>query len=173
MRRSTALVGLFAVTIAAVAAITTADAQTRRRSAVVVTPPGGGTQVGTLQCQAGRSVGFVFGSSNTFDCVYRAPGRRAERYVAQVNRFGIDLGVTENTLLSWTVFAPTRQFGPGDLAGDYGGVQGSATVGVGGGANVLVGGSSNSFALQPVSVQGQTGLNVSAGIAGLQLRPAG
>lgn len=169
MRRSIVTLGLFAATLTAIA--TTADARDRTR--VVVTPPESGVQVGTLQCQAGRSVGFVLGSSNTFECVYRAPGRRAERYVAQINRFGIDLGVTEQTVLAWTVFAPTRQFGRGDLAGDYGGVQGSATVGVGGGANVLVGGSANSFALQPVSIQGQTGLNVSAGIAGLQLRPAG
>jgi hypothetical protein len=36
----------------------------------------------------------------------------------------------------------------------------------------MVGGSNNSFALQPVSTQGQSGLNVSAGLAGLELRPA-
>ena len=36
----------------------------------------------------------------------------------------------------------------------------SATVGVGLGANVLVGGSGNSIALQPVSIEGTTGLNV-------------
>ena len=47
-----------------------------------------------------------------------------------------------------------------------------ATVGVGVGANALVGGSNNTIALQPVSVQGQTGLSVAAGVAGLDLRPA-
>ena len=45
-------------------------------------------------------------------------------------------------------------------------------VGVGVGANALVGGSNNTIALQPVSVQGQTGLSVAAGVAGLDLRPA-
>ncbi len=170
MRRSTIVLGLVAATLTAFAS--GADAQSRR-TRVVVTPPESGVQVGTLQCRAGRQVGLVLGSSNTFDCVYRAPGRRPERYAAQISRLGLDLGVTESTLLSWTVFAPTRQFGPGDLAGDYGGVQSSATIGVGVGAYLLVGGSSNSFALQPLSVQGQTGLSVAAGIAGLQLRPAG
>ncbi len=44
---------------------------------------------------------------------------------------------------------------------------------VGGNANALVGGSENSFALQPLSFEGQTGLNVAVGVASLELRPAG
>jgi hypothetical protein len=60
----------------------------------------------------------------------------------------------------------------GELAGSYGGVGANASVGVGFGGNFLVGGPANSFALQPISVQGQTGLNVAAGIAGLELEPA-
>jgi hypothetical protein len=52
------------------------------------------------------------------------------------------------------------------------GAAASATVGVGVGANALIGGSNNTIALQPVSVQGQTGLSVAAGIAGLELRPS-
>ena len=169
MTRSKALIGFLAVTLTALTI--SAEAQARR-SRVVVTGPEGGTQVGTLTCQAGRNVGFVVGSNNMFQCQYRSPGRRPERYVANVSRIGIDLGVTEQTLLTWTVFSPTRQFGYGDLAGDYFGVGGSATIGVGAGANVLVGGSGNSFALQPLSVQGQTGFAVSGGIASMQLRPA-
>ena len=58
----------------------------------------------------------------------------------------------------------------GDLSGNYGGAAASATVGVGVGANALVGGSNNTIALQPLSVQGQTGLSVAAGVAGLELR---
>ena len=171
MNRSKALVGLLAVTLTAVTI--SAEAQARRARVVVSGSTEGGVQAGTLTCQAGRSVGFVVGSNNSFRCVYRAPGRRPERYVANVSRIGIDLGVTEQTLLTWTVFAPTNRFSYGDLAGDYFGVGGSATIGVGAGANALVGGSGNSFALQPLSVQGQTGLAVSGGIASLQLRPAG
>lgn len=162
---------LVAATAALAASVVAANAQQRPR---VTVNPGyeGGVQAGTLICQAGRSVGFVIGSNNSFQCQYRAPGRRPERYVASVSRIGIDLGVTDQTQLSWAVVAQTRQFGRGDLAGDYVGVGGSATIGVGAGANALVGGSGNSFALQPVSVQGQTGFAVSGGIASLQLRPA-
>jgi hypothetical protein len=58
---------------------------------------------------------------------------------------------------------------PGSLSGTYAGATGSATVGVGVGANVLVGGSGNSVALQPVSIEGTTGLNVAAGIAEMTL----
>jgi hypothetical protein len=34
----------------------------------------------------------------------------------------------------------------------------------------MYGGSNNSFALQPLSVEGQVGLNIFGGIAGLELR---
>ena len=47
-----------------------------------------------------------------------------------------------------------------------------ATVGAGVGANALVGGSNRTVTLQPVSVQGQAGLNLAVGVAGLDLRPA-
>jgi hypothetical protein len=73
--------------------------------------------------------------------------------------------------LSWAVNAPTNRVGRGDLSGNYGGVGANASVGVGGGGNFLVGGPANSYALQPISVQGQTGLNVAAGIADLELTP--
>ena len=65
----------------------------------------------------------------------------------------------------------SARLGPGDLSGDYVGAQGSASVGVGVGGNVLVGGSANSIALQPLSVQGQVGVNVAAGLESLELRP--
>ena len=44
-----------------------------------------------------------------------------------------------------------------------------AAFAVGLGANVLVGGSQNSIALQPVSVEGQAGVNVAAGLATFKL----
>jgi hypothetical protein len=47
------------------------------------------------------------------------------------------------------------------LAGTYVGASTEATLGVGLGANWLIGGSHKSFALQPWSVQGQVGLNIS------------
>ena len=66
--------------------------------------------------------------------------------------------------------APTSNLDPGSLAGHYGGATASVALGVGAGANVLVGGFKTSIALQPVSIEGQNGLNVAAGIAELTLK---
>ena len=128
-------------------------------------------RAGILQCQGGQNIGFVVGSVTSLECVFQSEGRRPEPYVATIHRLGLDLGVTQLTRLSWAVNAPTNRVGRGDLSGNYGGVGANASVGVGGGGNFLVGGPQNSYALQPISVQGQTGLNVAAGIADLELTP--
>lgn len=128
-------------------------------------------QAGTLECRGGASVGMVVGSITNLGCVFRSQGRPDDLYVATIKKVGLDLGITEASALSWIVLAPTAQLGPGDLSGNYAGVNASAAVGVGLGANAMIGGSANSFALQPLSVQGQTGLNVAAGVQSLELRP--
>jgi hypothetical protein len=128
-------------------------------------------RAGILQCQGGQNVGFVVGSVTSLECVFQSEGRRPEPYLATVRRYGLDIGFTEQTKFSWAVNAPTGRVGRGDLAGNYGGVGANASVGVGGGGNFLVGGPQNSYALQPVSVQGQTGLNVAAGVADIELQP--
>jgi Protein of unknown function (DUF992) len=128
-------------------------------------------RAGILQCQGGQNVGFGVGSVTSFECVFQSEGRRPEPYIATVRRYGLDLGVTGQTRFAWAVNAPDRRVGRGDLAGNYGGVGANASVGVGFGGNFLVGGPQNSYALQPISVQGQTGLNVAAGIADIQLEP--
>jgi uncharacterized protein DUF992 len=128
-------------------------------------------RAGILQCEGGQNVGFVVGSVTSLECVFQSEGRRPEPYVATVRRFGVDLGFTDQTTFSWAVNAPTGRVGRGDLAGNYGGVGANASVGVGGGGNFLVGGPANSYALQPISVQGQTGLNVAAGVADIELQP--
>jgi hypothetical protein len=128
-------------------------------------------RAGILQCEGGQNVGFVVGSVTSLECVFQSEGRRPEPYIATVRRYGVDLGITGQTSLAWAVNAPTGQVGRGDLAGNYGGVGANASIGVGFGGNFLVGGPANSYALQPISVQGQTGLNVAAGIAGLELEP--
>jgi len=128
-------------------------------------------RAGILQCQGGQNVGFVVGSVANFECVFRSDGRRPEPYIATVRRIGLDLGVTDQTKLSWAVNAPNSRLGRGELAGTYGGVGANASIGVGGGGNFLVGGPANAYALQPISLQGQTGLNVAAGIAGIELEP--
>jgi hypothetical protein len=128
-------------------------------------------QVGILECRGGASVGFVVGSVTNLGCVLRVEGVPEDRYVATIRKVGIDLGITQETVLGWGVYAPVARLGPGDLAGTYAGAQGSATVGIGVGGNALWGGSANSIALQPLSVQGSVGLSVAAGLESLELRP--
>jgi hypothetical protein len=128
-------------------------------------------RVGLLECRGGASMGFIVGSITNLGCVLRTEGRPDTPYVATIRKVGLDLGITPETALGWVVFAPVERFGPGDLAGDYAGAQGSAAIGIGLGANVLVGGSNNSVALQPLSLQGQTGLSVAVGLQELELRP--
>ena len=132
-----------------------------------------GIRAGLLHCEGGQNVGFVVGSVTSLECVFQSPGNRPDPYVATVRRIGLDLGVTEQTKFSWAVNAPGGRVGRTGLAGNYGGVGANASVGIGGGGNFLVGGPANSYALQPLSVQGQTGLNVAAGVASLELEPAG
>ena len=128
-------------------------------------------QVGILECRGGASIGFIVGSVTNLGCVLRADGMPEDRYVATVRKVGLDLGITQESALAWGVFAPVVRLGPGDLAGNYVGAQGSATLGVGVGGNLLIGGSANSIALQPLSVQGQVGISVAAGLESLELRP--
>ncbi|HLN10996.1 MAG TPA: DUF992 domain-containing protein [Xanthobacteraceae bacterium] len=127
-------------------------------------------QAGVLECRGLGTTSFVIGSVHELECVFRSDYGQPIRYHGVVRKLGVDIGFTEQSSLAWGVFAPTRQIGPGDLAGVYAGVTAGAAVGVGGNANALVGGSNNSFALQPVSIEGQTGINVAVGVADLELR---
>jgi hypothetical protein len=128
-------------------------------------------QVGILECRGGASIGFIVGSVTNLGCVLRVDGMPEDRYVATIRKVGVDLGITQESALAWGVYAPVARLGQGDLSGNYVGAQGSASVGVGLGGNALIGGSDNSIALQPLSVQGQVGLSVAAGLASLELRP--
>jgi hypothetical protein len=159
MRRSIILAAVTATTL--VASLAGANAQ----------QPMQRVQVGILECRGGSSVGFIVGSVTNLGCVLRVDGMPEDRYVATIRKVGLDLGITQESALAWGVFAPVARLGPGDLSGDYAGAQGSAAIGVGVGGNVLIGGSNNSIALQPLSVQGQVGLNVAAGLESLELRP--
>ncbi len=130
------------------------------------------TKVGTLACDISGGVGLIIASKKDVTCLFTpaAAGPR-EVYVGSISKFGLDIGATAGGEMVWTVFAPSnKKFGA--LAGEYGGASAEATVGAGLGANVLVGGSDRTVSLQPVSLQGQAGLNLAVGVSGLTLRPA-
>ncbi|HEV2300320.1 MAG TPA: DUF992 domain-containing protein [Stellaceae bacterium] len=127
--------------------------------------------VGTLACNIGGGPGFIIASVRPIACTYNGPAG-TERYAGTVSKFGMDIGYLNGGQLLWDVISPNGAPGParGMLTGSYTGVTGSAAVGVGAGANVLVGGSGGSFSLQPVSVEGQSGLDVAAGVEGMNLQ---
>jgi len=129
-----------------------------------------GVKVGTLTCNVASGMGFVFGSTKDLACSYEPTKAPAEHYSGTISKWGVDIGYTGKGKLIWAVFAPTSDVRPGAIEGEYGGASAQANVGVGLGANVLLGGLDKSIALQPVSVEGSTGLNVAAGIGSISLK---
>jgi hypothetical protein len=141
------------------AATVPADAQPRR------------VQVGTLACSISAGVGLVVASQRNVSCNFQPDGGPPEAYTGTMTRVGVDVGFTTGGAMVWGVFADTNRYA-GMLSGTYAGATAEATVAAGLGANVLVGGSNRSVALQPLSVQGQVGLNVAAGVGALELHLA-
>ncbi len=139
-------------------------------AAVAQPRPADRVQAGTLTCDISGGIGLIIGSQRTLNCTFQpgAPGP-IEFYAGTLTKVGIDLGVTSGGVMVWVVYAPTSR-PAGALSGSYGGASAEATVVAGVGANVLVGGSNRTVELQPVSLQGQAGLNVAAGVAGIDLR---
>jgi hypothetical protein len=131
------------------------------------------TEVGLLECIVEGDVGLIITSSREVSCVFDGVDGGSEPYFGVINRYGLDIGQTSDAIMQWAVFAPSAApYLPGSLAGNYVGASAEITAGIGGGANILVGGSDRTIALQPVSVQAQTGLNVALGVAEFQLRSA-
>jgi hypothetical protein len=153
---------VFVVLALTLALSTVASPQARAQSNVAV-------RAGYLTCHVSSGWGFIFGSSRSLACSYAMTPNYTEYYTGSITRFGADIGFLSSAVMLWAVMAPTTNLGQGALAGTYAGATASAAIGVGAGANVLIGGFRHSIALQPVSIEGQNGLNVAAGIAALTL----
>jgi hypothetical protein len=128
-------------------------------------------QAGTLTCDISGGIGFIIGSQKALNCSFvpALPGP-PEFYSGVITKLGLDLGGTRGGVMTWGVYAPTTR-AVGFLAGTYAGASAEATLGAGVGANILVGGSNHTVELQPLSVQEQTGVNIAAGVAEIELRP--
>lgn len=132
-----------------------------------------GTQVGTLSCDVSAGLGLFVVQKQKLACVFSQDGSGGgENYVGSIDQFGIELGGVEAGHLIWGVIAATKGVPQGALAGTYAGVGADASFGVGAGANVLVGGSERAFSLQPLSVEGQIGVNIAGGVTAVTLAPA-
>ena len=128
-------------------------------------------QSGSLECSLSSSIGLIVASQRNVACNYKPNGGPPEAYVGTMTRVGLDVGITGGGAIIWAVFSGTNRY-VGMLAGTYVGASAEMTIAAGLGANVLVGGSNRSVALQPLSVQGQVGLNIAAGVSSLELHLA-
>jgi len=149
-----------ALTVVAIAMAMSMDVQAQAK-----------VQIGTLTCVGGEGIGLVVGSRKAYQCTFAPTGAQpTEAYQARVTKIGLDVGVTGTTTMIWTVLAASQPRRGGALSGSYAGAAADVALGVGGGGKVLIGGSAKSIVLQPLSVQGQTGVNIAIGVAGMTLR---
>lgn len=130
------------------------------------------TKVGTLKCDVSGGVGLILVEKQTMTCQF-VPAQNAgptNNYTGKIETFGVALGGVEQGHLIWGVITQTNNApAVGALAGKYVGASADAAFGPGLGANVLVGGSGDAFALQPISVEGEIGINIAAGVTQLTL----
>lgn len=127
-------------------------------------------KVGTLTCDISAGIGLLISQQQTMTCTFApASGAPPDNYVGRIDKFGLALGAVQQGTMVWGVLASSAGFPHGALAGTYGGVGAEATAGAGLGANLLVGGTGRAFSLQPLTVQGQAGLNFAAGVTTLSL----
>jgi hypothetical protein len=156
------------MTIRTVARLTAAAALTALSASSA--PAQTNVKVGTLTCDVSAGFGMILTQKQTMTCSFvPAAGGPVDLYTGRIDQFGVALGAVQEGVMVWGVLAPTSGVSHGALAGSYGGVGAQATVGAGLGANVLVGGTGRSFSLQPLSVQGQTGLNIAGGVTTVTL----
>ena len=127
-----------------------------------------GVKLGTLTCQIEGGPGLLIGSVRHGDCTFRETNGKTKHYTATFSRLGVDVGVTGNKTVVWAVFGVDGTSN-GGLRGTYVGANAEATAIFGVGVNALIGGLESGIVLNPVSVSGQTGLNVAAGVATLRL----
>jgi hypothetical protein len=128
-----------------------------------------GINIGTLTCNVSGSIGYIITSAKSMACTFSPADGPPQHYSGVIRKYGLDIGYSGEAVMTWVVFAP-GSVSRGALQGSYAGASAEISAGLGLGANALVGGFDGSVALQPLSIQGQTGLNVAAGVASLELR---
>ncbi|WP_439529366.1 DUF992 domain-containing protein [Pannonibacter sp.] len=132
-----------------------------------------GLQIGVLTCAVTGESNFIIGSSHALSCSYKpAIEAPVETYTGKITDYGLDIGSTANANLVWGVLAPSADMKPGALAGTYAGVTAGVTLGAGLEANALIGGLDRSIALNPLSLESNTGANITLGVAKLTLKAA-
>lgn len=156
--------GLVVSTFAGAAVVSSTASLGQERTAKVRT--------GTLTCQGKGRIGLLIGSREKLACIYEPSGNRPKRQLlGTVTNVGLDVGVKGPSVMVWGVLGSTTALPTDALRGRFVGAAADASLGLGAGAKVLVGGNNKSIVLQPLSVQGQLGVNLAIGVTGLRLDP--
>lgn len=132
-----------------------------------------GVKVGVLTCDVESGWGYILGSQKDLNCAFKAMNGQVSMYTGDITKLGVDIGYTKGGVMIWDVVAPSKDLLPDAIEGSYGGVTAGATAVVGGNLNVLVGGFDKSITLQPISVEGNNGLSITAAVGAMQLRHVG
>lgn len=144
-------------------------------SAVVLMPIGAiaapnGDKLGVLECTVDGGIGLLLGSKKQVNCTFAQSNGDVDTYTGNIAKLGLDVGITGKSYIKWVVFTPSGTDLPDHpLAGKYAGVSTGISLGIGLGANALIGGNGKQIGLQPLSVEGQTGLNVALAVSTLTL----
>jgi hypothetical protein len=129
-----------------------------------------GVKVGTLTCDVESGWGYILGSQKDLSCVLKSVNGKESKYTGDITKLGVDIGYTKGGTMIWSVIAPSKDLQEDALEGSYAGVTAGATAVVGGNLNVLIGGLDKSITLQPISVEGNNGLSITAAVGAMQLK---
>ncbi|MBF0368297.1 MAG: DUF992 domain-containing protein [Magnetococcales bacterium] len=134
-----------------------------------------GVKIGILTCrQLPGGYNLLIHSVAYVGCEFTS-SRGMERYTGESGvGLGLNLEWNPAETILFTVLGSTSDIRMGQhvLAGKYFGAKASASVGVGTGVQVLVGGGNKNISLQPLALEGSTGLGAAAGLSYLSLQPA-
>jgi hypothetical protein len=129
-----------------------------------------GDELGVLECTVDGGIGLLLGSSKSVNCTFSQSNGDVDTYTGKISKLGLDVGITGKSYIKWIVFTPSgAELSDHPLSGRYVGVSTGVSLGIGLGANALVGGNEKQIGLQPLSVEGQTGLNVALAVSTLTL----
>lgn len=133
---------------------------------------GANTKIGTLECFVAGGSGVLIGSSKDISCTLLSlDGQPVENFIGELKKLGLDIGFTKETVMEWSVYIPEfQQYESGALAGKFRGASATASLSIGLGASVLIGGLTENFALQPLKINKQKGVNIAVGITQMELR---
>lgn len=138
-------------------------------SVAMAAPAWSKAELGILKCDVSSGIGEILMRKQSMTCVFTGKDGTTENYTGTVHEYGLELGEVKEAHLAWAVVAGTPARGPGLLAGKYAGADADVAAGLGLGADVLVGSTGETLALQPIAVEGESGIRLSAGVEQLEL----